>query len=117
MNIKQVKEKFTLQSLLSTLGLTPDSKKSKGNDLWYRSPFRPNERTSSFHIDTSKGFYKDFGDTEKGGDLIWFAQMYLKNRGVGYSVSDALKWFDDLNGGTQIGICDYEFSQTNKCIS
>ena len=102
MNIKQAKEKFTLQSLLSSLGHYPDRKKTKGNDLWYKSPFRPNEKTSSFHVDVSKGFYKDFGDTEKGGDLIWFAQMYLKSRGGGYSVSDALKWFDDLNGGTQI---------------
>ncbi|GGG37479.1 transposase [Dokdonia pacifica] len=102
MNIKQAKEKFTLQSLLTSLGHYPNQKKSKGNDLWYKSPFRPNEQDASFHIDTSKGFYKDFGDTEKGGDLIWFAQMYLKSRGGGYSVSDALKWFDDLSGGTQI---------------
>ena len=102
MNIKQAKEKFTLESLLSSLGHSPDVKKSKGNDLWYKSPFRPNENTPSFHINTARGFYKDFGDTEKGGDLIWFAQMYLKHRGQGYSVSDALKWFDDLDGNTQI---------------
>ncbi len=102
MNIKQVKEKFTLQSVLSTLGYHPDKKKSKGNDLWYISPFRSSEKTPSFHIDTRNYFYKDFGETEKGGDLIWFAQMYLKHLGKGYSVSDALKWFDEIDTGTNI---------------
>jgi len=98
MNIKQAKEKYTLQSLLSILGHTCDPKKSRGRDLWYKSPFRPNEHTPSFHIDAHNDFYKDFGDADKGGDLIWFAQMYLKHRGRGYSVSDALKWFDELDG-------------------
>ncbi len=102
MNIKQVKEKFTLKSLLSSLGHHPDTKKSKGNDLWYKSPFRPNENSASFHIDSHHDIYKDFGDSEKGGDIIWFAQMYLKNQGKGHSVSNALQWFDELDGGSQI---------------
>ncbi len=102
MNIKQAKEKFTLQSVLSTLGHHPDKKKSKGNDLWYISPFRPSEKTPSFHIDTRNDFYKDFGETDKGGDLIWFAQMYLKNQGKDYSISNALKWFDEIDTGTNI---------------
>ncbi len=102
MNIKQAKEKFTLQSVLSTLGHYPDEKKSKGTDLWYISPFRPSEKTPSFHIDTRNSFYKDFGDTDKGGDLIWFVQMYLKNQGKDYSVSNALKWFDEIDTGTNI---------------
>ena len=117
LNIKQVKEKFTLRTLLSSLGYQPDPKKSKGNDLWYKSPFRPNEKTPSFHIDTQNDIYKDFGDTEKGGDLIWFAQIYLKNRGQGSSVSDALKWFDDLAGGTQIHSFNGKASKTNSSTS
>jgi 5S rRNA maturation endonuclease (ribonuclease M5) len=100
MNIKQVKEQFTLKSLLSSLGHHPDDRKSKGNDLWYKSPFRPNENTASFHIDASNDIYKDFGDAEKGGDIIWFAQMFLKYHGMHYGVSDTLKWFDELKGIT-----------------
>jgi len=64
MNIKQAKEKYTLQSLLSILGHTCDPKKSRGSDLWYKSPFRPNEHTPSFHIDAHNDFYKDFGDAD-----------------------------------------------------
>ena len=104
MNIKQVKDKFTLQSLLSTLGHYPDKKKSKGHDLWYCSPLRPGEKEPSFHIDTHHDFYKDFGDAEKGGDLIWFARMYLKSLGKDDTVSSALKWFKDLDGGTQVHV-------------
>lgn len=102
MNIKQVKEKFTLQSVLSSLGHYPDKKKSKGNDRWYLSPFRPSEKTPSFRIDIRNNFYKDFGETDKGGDLIWFAQMYLKSQGKDYSVSNVLKWFDEIDIGTNI---------------
>ncbi len=102
MNIKQAKERFTLQSLLALLGHQPDKKKSKAHDLWYNSPLRPGEKDPSFHIDSRNDIYKDFGDTEKGGDLIWFAQQYLKSQGKEYSVSSALKWFEELDGGTQV---------------
>ncbi len=123
MNIKQAKEKFTLQSLLDSLGHYPDQKKSKGYDLWYCSPFRTREKDPSFHIDTANDIYKDFGDTEKGGDLIWFAQQYLKSQGKEYSVSAALQWFEELDGGTldeaffiPLKFEDYYFKQ-NKILS
>ncbi len=96
MNIKQVKEQYSLQSVLGLLGHEPDNKKSKAHDLWYKSPFRPSEDTPSFHVNVNHDIYKDFGDGEKGGDLIWFAQRYLQSRGQGASVSDALKWFEGL---------------------
>lgn len=96
MNIKQVKEQYSLQSVLGLLGHEPDTKKSKTHDLWYKSPFRPGEDTPSFHVNVNHDIYKDFGDGEKGGDLIWFAQRYLQSRGQRASVSDALKWFEGL---------------------
>ncbi|MEM8999830.1 MAG: toprim domain-containing protein [Bacteroidota bacterium] len=96
MNIKQVKEQYSLPSVLALLGHEPDTKKSKTHDFWYKSPFRPGEDTPSFHVNVIHDIYKDFGDSEKGGDLIWFAQRYLRSIGQGASVSDALRWFERL---------------------
>lgn len=100
MNVKQVKERWTLESLLKHLGYEPDVRKSRGHDdLWYRSPFRPDEKEASFHIHAGQGIWKDFGLTGKsGGDLIYFAQKYLEEQGKPYRVSDALKWFSALSG-------------------
>jgi len=75
LNIKQTKEKYTLERLLPILGFQPDEKKSKGYDLWYLSPFRPNESEPSFHINTQYDIWKYFGG-DKGGELIFFAQKY-----------------------------------------
>lgn len=98
MNIKQAKERFTLESLLSSLGHQPDPKKSKNNDLWYTSPFRPDERTPSFHIDTRKDIFHDFGLSERGGDLIRFVALYLKYRGQSCEIPDILEWLDNHGG-------------------
>ena len=114
MNVKQVKEQYSLQSLLALLGFRPDAKKSKGLDLWYISPFRPSERTPSFHLHAGKDFYKDFGDTEKGGDIIHFAQVYLKHQGKAHSVSDVLKWFDNLGGGVSVKLFNQKARVTKK---
>lgn len=117
MNIKQVKEKYTLESLLSTLGHYPDRQKSKGNDLWYISPLRPNENTPSFHINLQHDIYKDFGDTERGGDLIRFAQVYLKDQGLDNSISSVLKWFEQLRGQSISSSCQKELKKPNNIIS
>ena len=98
MNIKQVKERFTIESLLKQLGFEPDPKKSKGHDLWYCSPLRPQEKEPSFHISTRFDIWKDFGELEQGGDLIRFGQMYLKSQYKDHSVSATLKWFESLRG-------------------
>ena len=102
MNIKQVKQQFTLESLLARLGFNPNPKKSKGHDLWYISPLRPSEKDPSFHISTKYNIWKDFGAMEEGGDLIRFGQVYLKSHGKGHSISETLKWFDSLGGRPQL---------------
>ena len=100
MNIKQAKERFTIQKLLSMYGYAPDKKKSKPHDLWYVSPFRPNEKEASFHIDPHHDVFKDFGAGEKGGDLIEFVKLFLKYRGYAHETSDALAWLKELDGGS-----------------
>ncbi len=94
MNIKQVKERYTLQDILASLGFTPDKQKSRGADLWYASPFRPDEKIPSFHIHTAHDIWKDFGGGEpSGGDLIAFMQRCLKEQGRSNGISDVLQWF------------------------
>ena len=100
MNIKQAKERYTIEKLLSILGHEPDAKKSKPGDLWYHSPFRPGEKDPSFHIDLRNDFFKDFGASEKGGDLIHFVKLYLRSRALADSTSDALAWLDQLDGSS-----------------
>lgn len=58
MNSKQAKE-LSLPNFLHQLGYAPVHR--RGNDIWYTSPFRPNEQTPSFKIDYSKNFWFDFG--------------------------------------------------------
>ena len=98
MNVKQVKEHWTLEGLLAKLGCFPDPKKSKPHDLWYCSPFR-NESIPSMHVNPNQDIWMDFGLAEKqsGGDLIYFAQRYLESQGKANSVSDALRWFSEIS--------------------
>lgn len=104
MNIKQVKEKYSLEGLLQCLGHNPDPHKSKGHDLWYRSPFRSEEREPSFHIHTRHDIWKDFGLSGKsGGDMISFVQRLLEEEGRSYSISDVLEWFRNFSGTYSAG--------------
>lgn len=52
---------------LSSEGYQPVRK--RGEDWWYKSPLR-NERTPSFHVNTVKNRWYDFGDGGHGGDII-----------------------------------------------
>lgn len=70
MNIKQAKAE-PLAEFLDRLGYQPAQ--VRGNDLWYRSPFRPEERTPSFKIDRVKNVWYDHGVGE-GGTIIDFVQ-------------------------------------------
>ncbi|MFY0654968.1 MAG: toprim domain-containing protein [Cyclobacteriaceae bacterium] len=116
MNIKQAKERFALWGLLALLGFEPDQKKSKGNDLWYKSPFRPGEEIPSFHIDKQFNIWKDFGLGEKGGDLIAFVRKYLEYNGKASSASDALQWLRELDGSAQITVPQYRHSDLQPVL-
>lgn len=99
MNIKQVKARWTLVGLLQAMGHSPDVKKSKGHDLWYKSPFRTGEKEPSFHVHNGHDIWKDFGMGGKsGGDLLYFVQKLLEEQGRDNSISAALEWFKDFSG-------------------
>lgn len=48
--------------------------KEQGNNNWYKSPFRPEERTASFLVTDHKGFH-DFGTSEHF-DIISFIERF-----------------------------------------
>jgi hypothetical protein len=68
MNTKQAKAE-PLPEFLGRLGYAPVQ--VRGNDVWYRSPFRPNERTPSFKIDRERNIWYDHG-VGQGGTIIDF---------------------------------------------
>ena len=71
MNSKQAKAE-ALPEFLGRMGYQPA--RDRGNDLWYTSPFRPNERTPSFKIDRAKNVWYDHG-LGTGGTIIDFIQQ------------------------------------------
>ncbi len=68
MNSKQAKE-IPLDALLMKLGHTPT--KTKGHELWYKSPFRE-EKTASFKVNKKFNSWYDFG-LGAGGNILDFA--------------------------------------------
>ena len=71
MNSKQAKA-APLHEFLGRMGYQPAA--IRGNDLWYKSPFRPQERTPSFKIDRAKNVWYDHG-MGVGGTVIDFVQQ------------------------------------------
>ncbi len=71
MNSKQAKA-APLHEFLGRMGYQPAA--IRGNDLWYKSPFRPQERTPSFKIDCAKNVWYDHG-MGAGGTVIDFVQQ------------------------------------------
>lgn len=68
MELEQIR-RISLVGFLEDLGHMPVSR--KGNDVWFRSPFR-NERSASFKVDTQRNVWFDFG-LGKGGDIFHLA--------------------------------------------
>ncbi|GAB4019594.1 toprim domain-containing protein [Spirosoma migulaei] len=91
MNSEQAK-KLSLPDLLARLGHSAEQVKKGGQELWYRSPFRKEEKPS---LQVSMGrtgiwIWNDHGDTH--GTVIDFVMRYQ-----GYtSIKDALAFLDDL---------------------
>ena len=66
MNIKQAKQ-IPIQSVVLNLGGKESTK--KGQEIWYYSPFRPEEKTPSFKVNLRLNTWFDFG-TGSGGSVI-----------------------------------------------
>jgi len=75
-NIQQAK-RIPLQTLLAGRGHLPV--KQRGDDCWYISPFRPDERTPSFKINVRKNLWYDFGEGQ-GGNLLDLAQRLFRTQ-------------------------------------
>lgn len=93
MNIDQAKT-IALCLILDKLGIKPV--KESGPERWYRSPLR-RERTASFHVQTVRNIWYDFG-IGKGGNTLDFAVAYLESQGESCTVPDALRWLEILSG-------------------
>ncbi|HYF32538.1 MAG TPA: hypothetical protein VD993_15545 [Chitinophagaceae bacterium] len=92
MNITQAKQ-IPLRVLVEHLG-GRFSRYGRAGELWYYSPFRPNERTPSFKIDEKRNQWHDFARTEKvdaHGDIIdLWTDYHNKPRRDSQAVKDAL---------------------------
>ena len=91
MNVKQAKE-LALVDFIQKLGHEPSSQ--RGNDVWFKSPLHPDERTPSFKVDASRNIWYDFGRGE-GGTIIDFVERYFSAQ----DVSAALSIITDVTGG------------------
>lgn len=89
MTTQQAKN-IPLSILLEKMGFGATRSKHNGNDVWYKSPFRPQERDSSFHINARENVWYDFG-SGSGGDVLKFVQLFNN-----CDVSDALGFLEVL---------------------
>ena len=95
MNVAQAKL-IPLANILAGCGHQPHHQ--RGHELWYRSPFR-DEREPSFHINTTKNIWYDFGSNQ-GGTAIDFAMAYWRTM----SVSEALRQLRGVNTNEPIDV-------------
>lgn len=91
MNIEQANA-TALPEILQKIGFT--AVKQVRDEMWFNSPFR-DEKTASFHVNTVKNVWYDFGAT-KGGDVVRFAIEYLLSNNEDHTVVDALRWLRNM---------------------
>ena len=89
MKTQEVKN-IPLSILLEKMGFSASRTKHAGNDVWYKSPFRPLERDASFHINVRENVWYDFGSGD-GGDVLKFVQLFNN-----CDISDALIFLEVL---------------------
>ncbi len=86
MNSKQAKQ-LNLVNFLNRIGHQP--KNVKNSNVWYISPFRPNETKPSFKVDTNTNYWYDFG-IGTGGTIIDFVMHLLHTN----DISSVLKYIE-----------------------
>lgn len=88
-------KKIPMRELLARLGCEPASEKS--GDVWYVSPFRPQEQKPSFHVRERDNVWYDFG-LGSGGNVLDFVMQYFGLR----DVPNALRKLDDMSGWQRV---------------
>lgn len=81
-----------ISDVLTKVGAHPV--KTKGAEHWYYSPFRK-EKTPSFHVNTEKNVWYDFGEGT-GGDVVSLVCKHLEHSDVMHSPSEALRWLRNM---------------------
>lgn len=94
MNTKQAKA-LSLPDFLARLGHQPA--RTRGPDIWYASPFRPDEKTPSFKVDHQRNVWFDFGEGH-GGTIIDLVQRLYAPA----DVARALSIIADVHGGSAV---------------
>ena len=84
MNIKQAKS-IPINVLIEHLGGREATRTQK--DVWYYSPFRPEEKTPSFKVIIQKNYWHDFA-TGQGGSIL---DLWLDYNGKDRKSSEGLK--------------------------
>ena len=70
-HLTEVRQNTDWRELFDALQIEKDTKKSRDNDWWGKSPFKPGERTASFHMN-DRGWYCH--STGQGGGVIELVQ-------------------------------------------
>ncbi|MEY4964342.1 MAG: hypothetical protein RLZZ323_1661 [Bacteroidota bacterium] len=104
MNIEQAK-KIPIELVLKKSNFIPS--KIRGNDVWYRSPFRQ-ENTSSFKVNTLINRWYDHG-IQKGGNIIDLIQIQFN-----YTIPEVLKFLNEYSDEV---IFSFQKQKSNELIT
>lgn len=91
MNIEQ-KLQVPITCVLEKMGAKITSEKN--NEQWYLSPFR-NEKTPSFHVNTLKNIWYDFGEGI-GGNVYDLVSIHLERSGEDHQKADVSRWLRNM---------------------
>lgn len=75
--LREIRHNTEWQALFNALGIEKDEKKSRENDWWGKSPFAPEERTASFHMN-GEGWYC-FSTNQGGGPVELVQRIFRLN--------------------------------------
>ena len=92
MNAKQAKL-IPLVDLLEKLGHYPETSRKSGTQIFFKSPFRPDETKASFIVNLHENTWHDFGNGNHGSTI----DLVMKLSGI--SVKETLSELDNIMKG------------------
>jgi Toprim domain len=75
--LREIRQNTDWRALFGALGIQKDEQKSREHDWWGKSPFSPDERTASFHINDD-GWYC-FSTNQGGGPIELVQRIFRLN--------------------------------------